>query len=297
MALILLNPPVVEPVSLAELKDFLQVDAGDTSQDDVILALEMAARAWAETYTSRRFVQQTWRLLMDFFPGYIDLKLAGQKVSSPFVSGSNAVLVGIRYAIVLPYPPVRSLVLFQYLDANGNVTVMNPATDFTADLQSNPARLTPPFGRMWPVARVVVNAIQVDFTMGYAMPVVVSAGGSPPNLSAVTANAYMFAAADVGRPISIPAAGPSGRTLNTVIASISSPPDSNAILRDPAAQGYSNQTALLVNAPSGNPAHWGLIKSGIKMLVNRWFDIRMADENDIPAQVKAVLAPVRDFRF
>src|SRR5581483_698888 len=90
----------------------------------------MAARIWCEVYTQRRFVKQTWRLLMDFFPGYIDLKLAGQKVSSPFVSGSNAVLVGIRYAILLPYPPVASLVSFTYQDANGQVTnmVTGPAT-------------------------------------------------------------------------------------------------------------------------------------------------------------------------
>ena len=80
----------------------LRLDQSDTSQDDVLTALNMAARSFCETITHRRFVQQTWRLLMDFFPGYIDLKLAGQKVSSPFVSGSNAVLVGIRYAIVLP---------------------------------------------------------------------------------------------------------------------------------------------------------------------------------------------------
>ena len=97
---------------MQELKDMLRMDQGDASQDDVLTTLEVAARAWCETLTQRRFVQQTWALMMDFFPGYIDMNLAGQKVSSPFVSGSNAVLVGIRYAILLPYPPVQSLVAF-----------------------------------------------------------------------------------------------------------------------------------------------------------------------------------------
>src|SRR6185312_1480058 len=119
MSLINTVPPLVEPVSLAELKDFLRVDSSDESNDAVIVGLALAARQWAEVYTQRRFCTQTWQLGMDFFPGYIDLKLAGQKVSSPFVSGSNAVLVGIRYAIVLPYPPVQSIAQFIYQNANG----------------------------------------------------------------------------------------------------------------------------------------------------------------------------------
>src|ERR1700733_11358885 len=100
MGLILITPPAVEPVSLSELKEFLKVDPTDTTQDNVLATLAMAARSWCEVFTARRFVQQTWALFMDFFPGYIDLKISGSKVSSPFVSGSNAVLVGIRYAIV-----------------------------------------------------------------------------------------------------------------------------------------------------------------------------------------------------
>lgn len=167
MALLTITPPAVEPVTVDELKEFMRIDSGDTSQDDLITSLGIAARQWCEVYTQRRFITQTMRLLMDYFPGYIDLKLSGQKVSSPFVSGSNAVLVGIRYAIVLPYPPVQSISVFQYQDANGDVTQMTAGTNYIADFSSQPARLTPPFGQMWPVARVVVNAVQVDYVSGY----------------------------------------------------------------------------------------------------------------------------------
>lgn len=176
MALVLVTPPAVEPVALSELKDFLRVDSGDTSNDAVITSLATAARTWCEVYTQRRFITQTWKLLMDFFPGYVDLRLAGQKVSSPFVSGSNAVLVGIRYAIVLPYPPVQSISAFQYLNANGTTTTMTSGTDYTQDLSSQPARLTPPFGSMWPVARVVPNAVEVDFVCGYGDAIAVPDG-------------------------------------------------------------------------------------------------------------------------
>lgn len=298
MALILISPPPVEPVSLAELKEFLRVDAGDSSQDNLIATLAVAARSWAEVFTNRRFVQQTWRLAMDFFPGYIDMKLAGQKVSSPFVSGSNAVLVGIRYAIALPFPPVQAIAAFTYQDANGHTTVMNPATDYVQDLASNPARLTPAFGQMWPVARVVVNAVQVDYTVGYAVPILVSTNvGSPPSANGISSSNYVFGATDIGRPISIPGAGVNGAALNTVIAGITSPPGATATIRDAASGTVTNQAALLVNTANGNPGHWELIRTGIKMLVERWYEIRVPDENNVPMQVRSVLSPARDLRF
>jgi hypothetical protein len=292
MALECISPPVVEPVSLAELKEFLRLDAGDTSQDGTITELALDARAWCETFTARRFVKQGWRLSMDFFPGYIDLKLAGTKVSSPFVSGSNAVLVGIRYAVVLPYPPVRSIDLFQYQDGNGHTTAMVDGVDFIKDLRSNPARLTPPFGQMWPVARVVVNAIELDYTLGYAQPIqvntngsTVTAAGSPPN--------YLFQATDLGRPIWIPGAGTGGKDLNTILSAVTGAPASTATLRDASGTAVNGVTALLVNA--GIPAHWPKIKRGIKVMT---FDsyYRRSPRAQTEDTVQRILYPVRDLR-
>jgi hypothetical protein len=280
---------------MQELKDMLRMDQGDTTQDDVLTTLEVAARAWCETLTQRRFVQQTWALMMDFFPGYIDMKLAGQKVSSPFVSGSNAVLVGIRYAILLPYPPVQNLVAFVYQDANGAVADMTnghpdaPAEwNFVLDLQSQPARLTPLFGQMWPVARVVVNAVQVNYKVGYATPMAVT---TTSGADALTGGS--FTQSNVGQPISIPGAGVLGGCLNTVIASVD---DSGAAsMRDPALTGGA-ATALLVT--NGTPGHWELLKLAIKVLVNAWYVNRMPSF-DAKARdcVKAILGPAMDLRL
>ena len=191
------------------------------------------------------------------------MKIAGQKVSSSFVSGANAMLVGIRYAFQLPYPPIQSLNSFIYQNANGQVTSMivgptaissvsNPlgqpivittalayglvtgstvtfagidpnllaalggqaaqvitaidsfnfqvngslgtgisiavegtitGYNFVSDLNSQPARLTPIFGQMWPVARVVVNAIQMNFTVGFATPISVTTNNGNPTIT------------------------------------------------------------------------------------------------------------------
>lgn len=299
MALVLISPPPVEPVTLAEMKQALRVDTADTSQDSFILDLVMQARSFVERETKRQLVAATWQLLLDFFPGYIDLKLAGAKVSSPFVSGSNAVLVGIRYALEAPFPPVNSISSFSYQDANGNVTQMVEGTNYIKDLLSNPARLTPPFGQMWPVARVVVNAVQITFICGYAMPIIASLP-SPPVYNQIQAATYQFQSSDVGRPISIPNGGPSGGTLNTVISAVTSPPSTTATLRDPIAVGatVAGVTALLVNAPAGRPDHWYTFKSAIRTLVTRWYEIRVPDEKDAAVlAVKKVLWGVGDRRF
>lgn len=290
MGLICLQPPPVEPVSLPELKQFMKVDPDDTSQEDTILGLAQDARAFCETFTARRFVRQTWRLLMDFFPGYIDLKLAGQKVSSPFVSGSNAVLVGIRYAIVLPYPPVQSIVQFAYLDANGGPTVMNPAADYVQDLSSNPARLTPPFGQMWPVARVVVNAVNVDYVVGYANPVTLATTAGS---ASITASGYTFTAADVNRDISIPGAGRLDGVLNTIVLSVSG---STATLRDAATTTVPAATALLVNAAAAKPGHWAKIRRAIKIYTLDAYEKRLPRQ-EIEDTVQKILYPVRDARL
>ena len=307
---------------------------------------------------------------LDFFPGYIDMTLSGQKVSSPFVSGENAVLVGIRYAIELPYPPVQSLSDFYYLNANGQTTSMitgpftissvsNPSGgnveivtaqphglvsnatvtlagnsallalcngqatqtvtvvdtvtliltyitgtgtpisgtgtvtgyNFVQDLVSNPARLSPIFGQMWPVARVVMNAIQIDFVCGYAIPVTVSTGA---NSTTVTASGYTFLASDVGRPLIIPGAGANGGALNTILTAQSG---STATMRDAATGAVSNTTGLLVNAASGLPQHFEFARTAIKLLTLHWFEKRVPEEQSIPLAVKAILWPMRDLRF
>ena len=373
MGLICTAPPLVEPVSLTELKEYCRIDPGDASQDTTIATLALDARSEAEAFTRKRFVQQTWQLLMDFFPGYIDLKLAGQKVSSPFVSGANAVLVGIRYAIMLPYPPLQKLVSFNYLNANGLTTSMiigplaiasvgnqsgQPLTvntavphllasnasvsiagnaalvavigassgivitvtgdsqftilgvngtgssipaagtitgfNFNADFLGQPARLAPVFGQMWPVARVILNAVQVEYVTGFATPILAT---TTANSATVSSSNYSFQASDIGRYFSVPGAGPSGGALNTIVMGLTgSPPDGGATLRDVAGTAVSNALSLLVNTSNVNPAHWGKIKRAICMLTLDAYLKRLSSV-DLNDKVQKILYPVRDLRL
>ena len=284
MGLITLVEPAQEPVLVADMKNYLRLDSGFSDDDALIGSLIVAARRWAEEYTQRRFIYQTVRLYLDFFPGYVDMKLAGEKVSSPFVSGSNAVLVGIRYAIALPLPTVRAVTAFQYQDQNGGSQTMVAGTNYFEDVQSQPARLTPPFCQMWPVARVIANAINVDYIVGFGGPVTVATTAS----SAVLGGSAIFYPEDVGRGISIPGAGVSGAALVTTVSSVT---NGVATLAAPAQATIGSASAWLGQQPPD------LVKIALMLLVSRWYENRIPDDTNIPMAVKSLLGPYRDLRF
>jgi hypothetical protein len=168
MSLVTIQDPAAEPVLLDELKAYLRVDASDTSNDSTITALAKGARFYAEHFTRRRFITQKVAMKMDFFPGYIGGKLPGQMVAQTYFAGPSPLMIGLNFAIVLPYPPVQSIDTFSYLDpSSGTPIILQPNSDYIADLASNPARLTPPYAQMWPVARVEPESVSVNFTCGY----------------------------------------------------------------------------------------------------------------------------------
>lgn len=287
MALLTLVPPVGEPVSLAQMKLFARVDFPD--DDTLWPQLITAARHWCEVYCQRRFLLRTMRLLMDFFPGYVDFKMAGQKVSSPFVSGSNAVLVGIRYAIALPYPRVRAVTAFQYQDQNGNPQQLIASTNYVKDLSSQPARLTPLFGEMWPVARVVINAVQVDYVTGYGGTFVVDIAQGASLITGAT-----FPQDFAGLAISIPGAGagsPAG-ALNTTIASVDG--GGNATLAVNASTTVANATAY-VGDPVPEEVQVAIMRHALWHYENR--GSTPSNRKDFFDSLKSQLNNFRDLRL
>ncbi len=152
----LITAPTEEPVSLAEAKLHLRMDAEETSPatthpDDVLVAaLIEAARDWAERFQNRAYITQTWRLSMVAFPTE-------------------------RY-IELPRPPLQSLVTLSYWDGTATqvVSFVDPSgtalletDDYLVDIESQPGRLCLKPGLSWPVIESRANAVQIEYVAGY----------------------------------------------------------------------------------------------------------------------------------
>ncbi len=165
MPLQLVTPPVGEPVSLTEAKLHLRVDV--TDDDALITALITAARQYAETLTQRQFVTATWKLVLDSFPGP---SLMGVPAGTPFSLPGHAIL--------LNKSPVQAVSSINYLDMSGTQQTM-PSTDYVVDTSCEPARITPVFGKIWPISLPQIGAVTVTFTAGYGAP----DNNTPPNWS------------------------------------------------------------------------------------------------------------------
>jgi uncharacterized phiE125 gp8 family phage protein len=140
VALSLVTGPTLEPVTLEEAQTYLRFSSTDMQELRMLGILIASARAAAETITRRALLPQTWDLLRDVFP---------------------------RWEMVVPKSALRSITSISYVDSNGVTQIMAPS-DYLVDVRSEPGRVTPAYGSVWPVTRWQTNAVTVRFVCGYA---------------------------------------------------------------------------------------------------------------------------------
>ena len=137
MPSILLTPPAVEPLSLAEAKDYLRVAHSD---DDVLIAALIAgARAHVEAQTRRALITQTWRHSRNAWPA--DGRIA-----------------------VLP-APLQTLAAARVYDEHGAAQAIDVET-FVLDTISAPGVISfPPWSVPGPGQKY--GGIELDVIVGY----------------------------------------------------------------------------------------------------------------------------------
>lgn len=126
--------PTVEPVTLTETKAHLRVDGSD--EDDLITALIVAARQWAENYTNKVFVERTLRADIPAF--YDEVKL--------------------------PYGPVSAITSVQYWSTD------SPSTQETLDSGVYGLHRDVMFrnyGESWESVYPRPDAVSITYTAGY----------------------------------------------------------------------------------------------------------------------------------
>lgn len=136
MSLKLITAPGREPVSLDDALSHCKIEVSD--DDALVLGWITAAREQAENLTARAFITQTWELSLDAFPS----------------------------TIYLPRPPLQAVTWIKYIDSNGAQLTL-ATTEYKVDSVSEPARIVPAYGKVWPTIRPEINAVTVRFVCGY----------------------------------------------------------------------------------------------------------------------------------
>ncbi len=136
MALVLITPPATEPVTLEEAKLHCRVDHAE--EDALIEGFVTAAREYAEAFTHRAFVPQTWERVLGVFPAVIRL----------------------------PKPPLLGVESITYLDPDGVVQTLDPAV-YQVVGEAEPAAVLPAHGPCWPAVQPRPGAVRIRFRAGY----------------------------------------------------------------------------------------------------------------------------------
>lgn len=134
---LLITAPASEPITVAEVKAPGRIDA--TEDNGYLADLIVGARKEAEQHTNRALLTQTWEWVADGLPPTIELGRC----------------------------PLASITSIKYLDDAG-VEQTLAAANYRADLESEPARITPAYGKTWPSTYGVSNAVRVRFVAGWA---------------------------------------------------------------------------------------------------------------------------------
>lgn len=154
------NPPA-EPVTRGEMKNHLRVDLSD--EDNLIDALNAAAREWVEEYTARQLVDAQYEWILPRFPGRAEVF-----TEDGVVWHTPGFVVGDDRPLYLPRAPVRSVEKIEYVDTDGNTQTFGKyQTDL--DRVTTPPVIVPDPDETWPSTKVDrIDGVTVTFTAGYA---------------------------------------------------------------------------------------------------------------------------------
>lgn len=163
----LITAPAGEPLAVEDARVHLRVDGSD---EDILIASHIqAATAWAENYTRRALITQTWELWLDCFPTQGDISLAYDRSKLDVIE--------------LPLPPLRTVGSVKYYDTAGLLQTFSAGLYIVTapagpQAERGSIRLAP--SASWPATQERPNAVIVRFDAGYGaaedVPAAVKAG-------------------------------------------------------------------------------------------------------------------------
>ena len=136
----------LNPITLEEIKDHLQIERGETGSDEVLKGLRTASVEMAQNITGRKLMTQTWKVYFDDWP-------SGDYMELPFTPLSTAGIVstGIKFT-----------------NSTSGSTHLG-STAWSMDFVSEPPRVVLENNESWPTVTLHHNnPIEVEAVYGYA---------------------------------------------------------------------------------------------------------------------------------
>lgn len=162
MSLNLKTPPATEPVTLAEVKAYLDIETADTVDDALLTGIISALREKCEAFTGRALITQTWSLRFDFFP-------TRQKKGAPLEGYYQLPVDNFDEAvevIEISKVPLISITHLKTFDT-ANLESVFDASNYFVDIHSEPGRIGLSQGSSWPTGLRRMNAVEIEFVAGY----------------------------------------------------------------------------------------------------------------------------------
>lgn len=141
MKTVLNTAAVLYPITLAEAKSHLRIATSYTNDDTYIQTLIYIAIDYAEQFTERRFLTQTWKAYLDAWPD--------------------------EDYIRLPFGKLASVSSITYTDSAGTVNTWTN-TKYIVDTLSDPGRVVLAYGEVYPsFTEYPSNPICITFVCGW----------------------------------------------------------------------------------------------------------------------------------
>lgn len=133
------TPPAVLAVPLQMAFDTLRLEGDEATAMTPLITLRIKANTRAGEHNSGRcFVHQGWQVTLDRFYDSIRLERS----------------------------PLASVESVRFYDTDGVEQTLDPS-DYIVDLKSAPGFIVPAPDKAWPCTQVRINAVTVDYTVGY----------------------------------------------------------------------------------------------------------------------------------
>lgn len=155
----LITAPAAVLVSTADAKTHLRVT--QTAENDFIDSLVLAATNLAEQHTGKRFINQTWEMVLDQFP---------MSANGPWWDGvregSIEELFRGGQCIEVPIGPLSTITTITTYDAANASTVMSSSL-YRADNSGLVPRIVLNDGQSWPTNIRNIGGVEIRFVAGY----------------------------------------------------------------------------------------------------------------------------------